>query len=267
MSLVCFTTWVQLQAMSFKDKVVIVTGASSGIGAATAVSFAGQGANVVLVARNQAKLDNVTSLCFEAGKKPLVINADVVKEEDAKRVIEETLKAYGKIDVLVNNAGKNTTVTFGSQDTMAALDDVMTLNYRAVVHLTYLALPYLLQSQGNIINVSSIASTKTFPNGWAYCPSKAAVDSFTKSLALELGPKGVRVNAVNPGPVKTDIIDNMGIPGSVSDKVWESMKAMTALHRVSETQEVADVILFLASDKARGVTASRWITDNGAQAM
>ncbi|XP_011548939.3 uncharacterized oxidoreductase MexAM1_META1p0182 [Plutella xylostella] len=247
--------------MSFKDKVVIVTGASSGIGAAIAMSFAEQGASVVLVGRNQAKLDGVTSKCIKNGTKPLAINADVTTEADVKRIIDKTVQTFGQIDILINNAGIASTVSFGREETMKEFDRIMAVNFRAVVHLTQLATPHLIKTKGNIVNISSVASLRNFDKAWIYCSTKAALDHFSRSMASELAKKGVRVNTVNPGPVKTDIIVNMGLTDT--DFYWDLMKGATALNRISDPSEIADVVLFLASEKAKGVTGSTWVTDNG----
>ncbi|XP_035439562.2 3-oxoacyl-[acyl-carrier-protein] reductase FabG-like [Spodoptera frugiperda] len=245
--------------MSFQDKVVIVTGASSGIGAATAIKFAEEGAKVVLVGRNQEKLNNVSKKCGN----PLIIAADVSKDEDAKRVIEETLRYFGGIDVLVNNAGIGSRTNIQDKDVIPVFDRIMSTNLRAVVVLTHLAVPHLVKSKGNIVNVSSVAGYQVFQGSFAYCTSKAGLDHFTRAVALELAPHGVRVNAINPGPVRTDILENMGITKEIAEATFDRMRNTTALQRVSESDEVADLILFIASDKSKAITGSSIVTDNG----
>lgn len=168
--------------MSFKGKVVIVTGASSGIGAATAIKFSEEGANVVLVARNEAKLANVSKKC----KNSLTLCADVTKDEDVQKIINETIKEFGQIDVLVNNAGTGlgSNGLTGGVD-MKGYDQVMSVNLRSAVHLSGLAVPHLIKSKGNIINISSIAG-KMAPSNPAlmfYCISKAGIDHFTACAA------------------------------------------------------------------------------------
>lgn len=248
--------------MSFQNKVVVVTGASSGIGAATASELTKQGADVVMVARNQTKLDKVAADCEKIGKKPLVINADLVKDEDLNRVIEDTIARYGKIDVLINNAGFSIHTEFGKPKSVSDFDKVMALNLRAVVSLTNLAVPHLIKTKGNVVNISSVAALRHIPGTWAYCVAKAGVDHFSRCIAAELAPKGIRVNTVNPGPVKTDFVENMGVKEG-SDEIYKSFAERTALKRVSEPSEIADVVLFLASDKARGVTGASWVSDDG----
>lgn len=251
--------------MSFQGKVVLVTGASSGIGAAAAIQFAEQGAKVSMVGRNEKKLQNVSAKCEKVGTKPLVINADVTKDEDVKRIINDTIKHYGKLDVLVNNAGIGTPSRILAPDAMKKFDYIMALNLRAPVYLTNLAAPYIVESKGNIINISSIASLRTLGDllGFAYSTSKAGLDHFTRCVALELAPKGVRVNSVNPGPVRTDIAKHFVTDESKEQEMWEAAAKATALERVSESDEIGDLILYLASDKARSITGAVYVIDNG----
>nr|XP_049694220.1 17-beta-hydroxysteroid dehydrogenase 14 isoform X5 [Helicoverpa armigera] len=247
--------------MSFQDKVVIVTGSSSGIGAAIAVQFAEEGAKVAIVGRNQEKLNNVAKKCG----KPLVLAADVTKEEDVKRIIDETLRVFGKIDILVNNAGIANPAGIQSEDAMAVFDKVMTTNLRLVVYLTHLAAPHLVKTKGNIVNISSVAAFKAFSKDmFAYCAAKAGLDHFTRAVALELASSGVRVNTVNPGPVATDIIENLGATKEQQAAMYEQMGQTMPLKRISIPEEIGDLVLFLASDKARAITGSSYVSDNGA---
>ncbi|XP_053625109.1 3-oxoacyl-[acyl-carrier-protein] reductase FabG-like [Plodia interpunctella] len=244
--------------MSFKNKVVLVTGASSGIGAATAVLFAKEGADVVIVARNETKLKNVAQECAKVGKYPLVIKADVSDDDDDRRIINDTIAKFNKLDVLVNNAG---ILRFGpilDGQITEQYDEIMKTNVRSVVRLTSLAAPYLVKTKGNIVNVSSVAGYSISDKAAAYCTSKAALSHFSRASALELACHGVRVNAVSPGPVNTDIFAN-----SDTIKTFEDFGVKTALNRVSGPEEIADLILFLASDKAKGITGSDYVSDNG----
>ncbi|XP_026314627.1 uncharacterized protein LOC113226277 [Hyposmocoma kahamanoa] len=243
--------------MSFTGKSVIVTGASSGIGAATGILFAEQGANVVIVGRNETKL-NAVAQKLPKNAKSLILKADVTT--DAKKIIDETVNKFGRIDILVNNAGfaKYGSLTDGKF--LEAYDTIMATNVRAVAELTMLALPHLTKTKGNIINISSIAAMAVPLDGrfLAYSVSKAALDHFTRGAALEFASKGIRVNSVNPGPVATDFLDNMGVDISV-----DVIKEMTALKRVSTPEEIGELILYLAGDKAQGITGSIMLTDNG----
>lgn len=250
--------------MSFQNKVVLVTGASSGIGAATAIAFAAQGARVSMVGRNETKLACVAKICEQKGSKPLVIAADVTKDADAKRIINDTVKHYGNLDVLVNNAGIFTPTSIFSSDALEGFDRIMTTNLRSIVQLTHLAVPHLVKSKGNIVNVSSIVALGIlFDQSFAYSTSKAGVDHFTRAVALELSKHGVRVNTVNPGPVKTDITQNAGMPKDQEEVMMAAVAKSTPLQRMGEPEEIADLIMFLASNKARSITGSTFVSDNG----
>ncbi|KAL0867467.1 hypothetical protein ABMA27_008254 [Loxostege sticticalis] len=245
--------------MSFKNKVVIVTGASSGIGAATAILFSKEGANVAMVGRNEQKLNNVAKQCAAVGNTPLVIRADVANDNDARRIVNDTLKTFGRLDVLVNNAGVVQYGTILDGKVLEAYDKIMAINLRAVVHITMLAAPHLVNSKGNIVNVSSVAAQMhVTPPFMSYCTSKAGLDHFTRGCALELAEKGVRVNAISPGPVETDIIENSGSTAEAT-----AAAVQTPLGRVSQSEEIADLIIYVASDKSVGITGSVIVTDNG----
>nr|XP_021190171.2 uncharacterized oxidoreductase TM_0325 [Helicoverpa armigera] len=251
--------------MGFRDMVVIVTGASSGIGAATAIKFAEQGANVVLVARNQARLKEVAAKCCSHGVKYCIIIANVTKKDDIKRIVATTVERFGKIDVLVNSAGIVGKANIWDPNAMEVYDKTMATNLRSVVYLTNLAAPHLINTEGNIVNISSAAAVDIIlPEHFAYCTSKAGLDHFTRSAALDLAPKGVRVNSVNPGPVRTNFGQSLDKNKTEQRDCWSKFETMTALGRISDPEEIADLVLFLASDKAKAITGSSYITDNGA---
>ncbi|XP_023953302.1 uncharacterized oxidoreductase SSP0419-like [Bicyclus anynana] len=215
--------------MSFENKIAIVTGASSGIGAATAVAFSLQGAKVVMVGRNEAKLTKVAAKC----SKPLVILADVTKDADVKRIVDETIKKFGQIDILVNNAGLLRNGGLIENDIMPAYDAIMNVNVRGVVNLTSLASQHLAKTKGNVVNISSAAAflTPMVPGSLSYYISKAAINHFGACAAAELAPHGIRVNTVSSGPVKTDLFENSGI-----DVKYEDFEKVVALGRVSEPE-------------------------------
>ncbi|XP_022836172.1 uncharacterized protein LOC111363567 [Spodoptera litura] len=244
--------------MSFENKVVLITGASSGIGAATAVEFAKQRASVAIVGRNSVKLQAVNENCQKHGVTPLIINADISKEEAADEIIKKTTDKYGRLDVLVNNAGIVDTGGLLDGAIMKSYDKIMNTNLRAVVTLTSAAVPYLIKSKGNIVNVSSTLGTQATPLMMAYCISKAGLNHFSKTAALELAASGVRVNVVSPGPVVTDILENAGLPST-----WDEWSKLVPLGKVAYSPEVADVILFLASDRAHSITGGNLTIDNG----
>ncbi|XP_034827788.1 3-oxoacyl-[acyl-carrier-protein] reductase FabG-like [Maniola hyperantus] len=247
--------------MSFVNKVVLITGGSSGIGAASAIAFTKEGANVAIVGRNEEKLKGVIEKCTSAGKKPLSIKADITNKGEPERIVKETIEAFGAVDVLVNNAGLVRLAKILDSNILEAYDLVMNTNLRAQIHLTHLVGPSLIKSKGNIINISSIA-TKTRPTHTAnivYGISKAAFTHFSRAAAAEFAPHGVRVNSVSPGPVETDIMDNAG----VNNISFSDIKDQLPLRRISEPEEIADIVLYIASDKAKAITGSDYIIDNG----
>lgn len=182
--------------MAFNDKVVLVTGASSGIGADAARHLAKLGAKVAIVGRNEKRLNTVAEEIKNLGLvTPLAIVADVT--EDAERIVDETIEQFGKLDVLINNAGiviQDNVV----QVNISEFDRIFDTNVRSAIKLTKLCVPHLEKTKGNVVNVSSVAGLKAFQNIMSYCISKAALDQFTKCTALDLAPKGIRVNSINP---------------------------------------------------------------------
>ncbi|KAK7028174.1 hypothetical protein SK128_004067, partial [Halocaridina rubra] len=241
--------------------------ASSGIGAATAFLFSQHGALLSLVGRNVENLHNVAEKCSE-GKlnKPQIIQADLNVENETIHVIDETVKKYGRLDILVNNAGILEMGTI-QNTSLKQYDCVMNTNVRAIYHLTMLATPYLMQSKGNIVNVSSVNGIRSFPGVLAYNVSKAAVDQFTRCVALELADKQVRVNCVNPGVVITELQKRGGLNDEAYANFLERSKLTHALGRPGQANEVAATIAFLASDDASFITGASVPVDGGRHAM
>jgi len=254
--------------MAFKGKVVLITGASSGIGASTAERFAEEGAWLVLVGRNKENLNTVADKCtsFNDAPKPLQIVADLSKDADVVNCIETTIREFKKLDVLVNNAGILDCGTIETT-TLEQYDTVMNTNVRAIFHLTHLAVPHLIKTKGNIVNVSSVNGIRSFPGVLVYNMSKSAVDQFTRCCALELAGKGVRVNSVNPGVVLTAIHKRGGMDDESYAKFLEHSKTTHALGRVGNVDEVAGAIVFLASDAASFITGVQLPVDGGRHAM
>ncbi|PZC78895.1 hypothetical protein B5X24_HaOG217089 [Helicoverpa armigera] len=246
----------------FTDKVVLITGASSGIGAACALHFAKCSATLSLVGRN---LDNLTKIGTQCEKlshlKPLLIVADLTSESDIEKIVTETVSKYNKIDILINNAGIN--CVSGTIASAEAYDRVMATNLRGTYLLTTQVTPYLVKSKGNIVNISSILSNKPLPIMTPYCMSKAAIDMLTKCTALQLGPKGVRVNAVNPGPVKTELFRRAGMSYADCDKMFVVIEMNSPLKKIIKGEDVAELVMFLASDKASCINGSCYVIDCG----
>src|SRR5215510_11436000 len=184
----------------FTGRVAFITGATSGIGQACAMAFAKSGARVACVGRNERALANVAEEIKASGTAALAIKADLSVENEADQAIEQAIREFGGIDVLVNAAGHIRSGTI-ENTTLYDWDEMMTVNVRTVFHLMQAALPNLIERRGNIVNVSSVTGLRAFPGVLAYCVSKAAVDQLTRCSSLELAAKGVRVNAVNPGVI------------------------------------------------------------------
>lgn len=245
-----------------QGKVAIITGASSGIGRATAILFANHGATVIAVGRNEKELTSLVKMVKSKTGSIKPHLADVRELSQLDRLVNESKDNHGKIDVLVNSAG---IIQNGNIET-TTLDDwdkMMNINLRSVFALSQRCVPHLTETKGNIVNVSSVAGTRAFPNVLAYCVSKAAIDQMTRCTALELAPKKVRVNAVNPGVVVTNIHKRGGMEEGAYDAFLEHSKDTHPIGRVGTPEEVAELIGFLASDKAGWITGATYEIDGG----
>jgi NAD(P)-dependent dehydrogenase (short-subunit alcohol dehydrogenase family) len=243
-------------------KVVIVTGASSGIGRATALLFAKNGSNVIAVGRNEKELGALRD--DAQGKKGSikVHLADIRENSQVERLVNDTVQNFGQIDVLVNSAGiiMNGTI---ENTTLDDWDKMFDINLRSVFFLMQKCISHLEKNKGNIVNVSSVAGTRSFPNVLAYCVSKAGIDQLTRCAALELAPKGVRVNAVNPGVVVSNLHKRGGMADEDYQKFLKNSKSTHPLGRVGDAKEVAELIYFLASEKAAWITGATYEIDGG----
>jgi len=244
----------------FQNQVALVTGATSGIGRACAIAFGRAGARVTITGRRKAELAN-TALQMKREDVEIVVG-DTTKEDDRKQIVERTLSRFGGIDVLVNAAGIIGTGTI-ENTTLQQWDEMLDINLRSVFHLTQLALSSLIERKGNIVNISSVAGTRSFPNVLAYCVSKAALDQLTRCASLELASKGVRVNAVNPGVVLTNLHRASGMDEATYSKFLERSKETHPIGRVGTPEEIAELVLFLASDKAGWITGVAYNIDGG----
>ena len=245
-----------------KDKVAVVTGASSGIGRATALLFARNGVDVVAVGRNENELNALRNETRETAGSVKIHLGDITETTQVDRLISETTGGFGRIDILVNAAGiiKNGNI---ENTTLDEWDKMMNVNLRSAFYLMQKCVPHLAASKGNVVNVSSVTGTRAFPNVLAYCVSKAATDQLTRCTALELAPKGIRVNAVNPGVVVTNLHKRGGMSEDDYKKFLDNAKNTHPIGRPGNPEEVAELIYFLASDKASWITGATYEIDGG----
>ena len=243
-------------------KVALVTGASSGIGRASALLFAGNGFDVVAVGRNEGALGELVG---EAGDNVGTMQtrvADLTDPEQVEALVAGTAERCGRIDVLVNAAGiiKNGSI---ENTSLGDWDNMMDINLRSVFNMMRTCVPHLQKTKGNIVNVSSVTGLRAFPNVLAYCVSKAAVDQLTRCSALELAAHGVRVNAVNPGVVVTNLHKRGGMAEDAYEKFIVNAANTHPLGRAGTPEEVAELIHFLASEKAAWITGVTYEIDGG----
>jgi NAD(P)-dependent dehydrogenase (short-subunit alcohol dehydrogenase family) len=245
-----------------EDKVVIVSGASSGIGRAAALLFAEKGAQVIALGRNEKELGTLRDEAQNYKKKIKIQLTDLKETSQVERFVTDTVEHFGQIDILINSAG---IIANGSIEntTLDEWDKMLNVNLRSVFFLMNRCVPFLAKTQGNIVNVSSVAGTRAFPNVLAYCVSKAALDQLTRCAALELAPKGVRVNAVNPGVIVTNLHRRGGMKDEDYENFLEHSKQTHPLGRVGTPEEVAELICFLASEKAGWITGATYEIDGG----
>ncbi len=238
-------------SQKLSGKVAIVTGASKGIGASIAFHMAAEGAAVVVnYASSKEGADRVVSEITRKGGKAIAVQANVARQGDIQRLFAETKKAFGGLDILVNNAGIYEFAPIESV-TPEHFHKMFDLNVLGLILASQEALKYFSASGGSIVNISSVASTQGLPAASVYGATKAAVDAVTRSLAKELGPRKIRVNAINPGMIETEGVRSSGIADSDFRKQIESQ---TPLGRIGQPQDIAPAAVFLAS------TDSAWIT-------
>lgn len=247
---------------SMRGKVALVTGASSGIGRATALRFGEAGCRVAVAARRADRLQQVVQEIEKAGGLGRAFPVDLTQPEARERLVAEVVEAFGGVDVLVNAAGILVTGDIRATD-LETWRRMMDINLEAPFHLIRLALPSLETRRGNVVNVSSVTGLRAFPGILAYCVSKAGLDQLTRCLALELAPHGVRVNAVNPGVVETELHMAGGMAPDAYRAFLEHSRTTHPLGRVGRPEEVAELIYYLASPRAGWITGATYAIDGG----
>jgi meso-butanediol dehydrogenase / (S,S)-butanediol dehydrogenase / diacetyl reductase len=244
-----------------QDKVAIISGGNTGIGRAIALRFVEEGATVVITARNQERANETLSLIDEIDGTGHFVACDVTQIDQCKHVIQETIATFGKLDVLVNNAGiiyRNKSVKETTAEEWLKTFDV---NVNGVFYLSKFALPYLEATKGNIVNVASYVGMVGFKGLAAYCASKGALIQLTRAMALDHASEEVRINCVCPGSVHTEMITQAWEAyGEGAEDVWSSKHP---LGRIAQPLEVANAILYLASEEASFLTGVVLPVDGG----
>ncbi len=243
--------------MEFAEKVVIITGSSRGIGKEMALNFSKSGASVVISGRSMESLKPVQNEIEAGGTKVLAVAADVAKVEDATNLIKQTIETFGKIDVLVNNAGitrDNLLLRLSEEDWDAVLDTNLKGAFNCIKACTK---PMMKQRSGAIINITSVVGLMGNAGQVNYAASKAGMVGLTKSVAKELASRNIRVNAVAPGFIETDMTDDL------PEKTKEELINSIPLSKLGSAQDVAELVLFLSSQKAKYITGQTINVDGG----
>ena len=244
------------------DKIALITGASSGIGKAASVRLAQEGIRMAVTARDDKALFKTAEAVEEAGSEALCIPADLSNPDAVVTVVDTTVTRFGRLDILVNAAG---IIGSGTVETtpLEAYDAMMNINLRAVFLMMQAAIPHLVKTRGTIVNVSSVTGLRAFPGVLAYCVSKAGVDQLTRCAALELAPKGVRVNAIDPGVIRTNLHRRGGMDEKAYAAFVEHSRTTHPLGRIGEPEEAAELIAFLATDRSSWITGATIPIDGG----
>jgi len=246
--------------MRLENKIAIITGGGSGIGLSCARLFCQEGAKVVIFGRRQNRLEDAVR---KIGEHVLAVPGDITRDEDIRRLVETTINTYGKIDILVNNAG-----IFTGSPLHEMKDDewntALDTNMTSVFKLTRKVLPHMIRRKsGSIVNISSILSLVAVPNTAAYNVSKGALNQFSRSLAVEYGPSGIRCNAICPGLIATEMTKEL-----MSDKdLMREWSKNYPIGRFGQPEDIAQACLFLASDESSFITGAVLPVDGGYTAL
>lgn len=245
-----------------EDKVVLVTGSSSGIGRSSVVEFAKLGCKVVVHGTNESNVNSVADECLSVspkGYKPLEIICDIRDMDQVKDMMDTIIEHHGQLDVLVNNAGIFKSGHVDDTDAYERFREMISINLDQVVLVTTLAVPHLKKSRGNIVNVSSNLHSKCLDGAFSYSTAKAGLTMFTKSIAVDLAPV-IRVNSVSPGPIATQMASRNGMS---TEEFRQAVSSSCLVERVGEPGEVARIIVFLASPESSYITGSDFVIDGG----
>ncbi|MCY3972783.1 MAG: SDR family NAD(P)-dependent oxidoreductase [Candidatus Dadabacteria bacterium] len=249
--------------MKLKGKVALITGGSLGLGKATAILFAQEGATVIITGRTEKTLKEAVSEAESKGVKIEYLVSDVAKEEDCKSAVEETVKRHGAVDILFNNAGVLSAASTHETET-EEWDRIFAINVRGTFMMSKYAVPHMLKKgSGCIVNNSSILGLKALPGIAAYTASKGAVTQFTRAMALDYAQQGIRVNAICPGTIVTPMVT--GMLDSMEDKqaAEEMFKSFHPMGRLGHPDEIARAVLFLCEDGVDFMTGTMLSVDGG----
>jgi len=243
------------------QKVAIITGGSSGIGRATAITLAKDGVKVTVAARRAKEGEETVQLVKEAGGEGIFVRTDVTKEDDVKSLVEDTIKVYGRLDYAFNNAGIEEMMTPFVEQTSDAFDQIMNVNVKGVWLSMKYEIPEMIRSGGGaIVNNSSVAGIMGFPQMPIYIASKHAVLGLTKSAALEYAKSGIRINAVAPGGVETNMAKRIV---EHDHRFLETVTSMHPIGRIADPEEIANAVVWLLSNKASFVLGHTLLIDGG----
>jgi len=240
------------------DKVIFITGGGAGMGKATAILAAQEGAKVVIYGRNAAKQEEVVKIIQENGGQVKMLLGDVSNEEQVKEAIDKTVEAFGSIDILVNNAGVIAGVVLTHEHTTESWKKVIECDLNGCFYTAKYAIPYMLKKgNGNIINISSAAGLRPMQTESAYTSAKAAVIQLTKTMAWEYADKGIRVNCICPGLIMTDMLRFQ------PEEYLDAIAAGVPMKRIGQPEEIAKPIVFLATEDASYINGAVISVDGG----
>jgi meso-butanediol dehydrogenase / (S,S)-butanediol dehydrogenase / diacetyl reductase len=253
--------------MRLKDKVCIITGGGSGIGRATALLFAREGARLVVADKRKEAAEAVAAECSGEGAQALAVEVDVARAADVQRMVATTIGTFGRLDVLVNNAGYGIAGSVVETDEQA-WDDLMAVNVRGVYLCCKYAIPAMKATGGGaIVNTASVVAAVGIRDRAAYCASKGAVAALTRAVAIDHVSDGIRCNAVAPGTVDTPYFDRILKTSADPDAVRRKLEERQLLGRLGKPEEIAAAILFLAGDESRFATGTILTIDGGMTAQ
>lgn len=251
-------------ATKLDGKVAIVTGGSSGIGRATVIAFAQEGAKVVVAARRTDEGEETVRLAKEVGGEALFLQTDVAKAAEVEALVNKTVETYGRLDYAFNNAGIEGEILPLHEQSVEQFDQLMAINLRGVfLCMKYEIAQMLRQGSGAIVNNSSMVGLVGFPNISPYIASKHAVMGLTKSAALDYAKLGIRINTVNPGVIATDMIVRLAEGMGDAQTATEQLTNMVPIGRMGSPEEIASTVLFLCSEAASYITGQSLVVDGG----